>query len=144
MIDILLNIPMMPPDNVTPNKQRNSWKQRAPLVKENKIQFSKVLEDIFPLHTRPSKPIEKAYYGLLFKIPNTNIDWVNICGRIKPWEDILVKEKILANDSFKVVQQVRINYLVCPEDVGVLWNIMDEACYTHWQEILKGGLLTSD
>ena len=44
-------------------------------------------------------------------------------------------ESILANDSFKVVQQVRINYLVCPNDVGVIWNIMDEACYTHLKEI---------
>ena len=131
MIEILLDIPILPPSNVSANRQRNSWKQRAPLVKDNKIAFSKILEDIFPFHKRPERPITKAFFEILFKIPDTNVDPDNIYGRMKPWTDILVKEKILTGDSFKTIQQVNINYIISTEDTGVLWNILDEEMHTY-------------
>ena len=129
MEEILLKIPMLPPSNVSPNKLRQGWKQRAPLVKQNKIDFSKVLEDIFPFHSRPRAPLETAYFAIMFKLPDTNVDPCNLYGRMKPWEDVLVHEGILANDSFKVIQQVKLVHIVSPHDIGVLWNIVDEEMY---------------
>ena len=133
MEEILLTIPMLPPSNVSPNKLRQGWKQRAPLVKQNKIDFSKVLEDILPFYMRPSTPMESVYFAIVFKIPNTNLDPCNMYGRMKPWEDVLVHEGILANDSFKVIKQVKLIHIVAPDDPGVLWSIVDEEKYFYAQ-----------
>ena len=140
MEEIMLKIPMLPPANVSPNKLRQGWKQRAPLVKQNKIDFSKILEDILPFHVRPNSPLETAHFVILFKIPHTNLDPCNLYGRMKPWEDILVHEGILANDSFKVVKSVKLLHIVVPEDRGVLWHIVDEEGYTSFKlQLLDNG-----
>ena len=128
-----LDIRSLPPTEVGPNKQRQSWKQRAPLVEEIKRKFSMHLEELCPRGRRPDYPFDLVSYDIGFYVhEKKRTDLMNLFGRMKAWEDVLVADGILAEDNIKVVHKVRLEAFQIPNDSQecTMWRIFDDSLLT--------------
>lgn len=117
-------IPQLPPKLIGPNNNRKNYQTRSPLVKRTKVEFSMLLEIIYPPHQRLPKPLSQCIFHITFGIAGRiRIDPVNLYGRMKPWEDVLVFEHIILDDSFKVIEEVHLYRNFLPKS---------KTPYTHW------------
>ena len=130
MQNILIDlwIPRLPQNLVGPNRGRNDYHGRAAATKQAKVEFSMLLEQVYPPHERRSQPLERCIFYIHFGLPKgLRVDPVNLYGRMKPWEDVLVFENILKDDNFKVVHEVHISreYLDSRAAGFTRWTICD-------------------
>ena len=108
---IALWIPGLPQNKVGPNTRRKRWQTVKEMTLTVKRDFSYLLEEIYPRISRPIYPLTQVIYHITFAVQtNDVVDYVNLFGRMKPWEDVLVDEQILLDDSMAIVREITLSH----------------------------------
>ena len=108
---IIIQIPRLPPDEITPNRLRKTVNTRSAMIREIKVMFSRNMVDWLPTFTRPTRPFERYKMEIEWTVPKGMIvDPDNLYVRMKPWTDVLVDEMVLRNDSCKEIKSVLLSF----------------------------------
>ena len=127
-------IPELPSSKFSPNQLSRSWKERAPIIREIKRNFSMLLEETLPFIDRPIIPFDFYNVEICFHLlPGATKDPTNYYGRMKPWEDVLKEEGIIKDDSFKCIKSITLTrkWAKKKSETGLWWTITDATPKTY-------------
>ena len=126
--EIDLWIPHLPPKELGPNRLRASINTRNAVRAKIQDNFSRLLEEIFPPIDRPEEPLASVRFHITFRLPRfQHRDPVNMYGRMKPWEDVLVREGVLVDDNFGVIHSVLLDriFVFSEKESATQWRIIE-------------------